>query len=64
VLGAATADLLDHAASRDVDDRRALVEFVQGLDTARVEEYLALLTSGGPLVPVGDSRSAAERKVQ
>jgi hypothetical protein len=64
VLGAATADLLDHAASRDVDDRRALVEFVQGLDTARVEEYLALLTSGGPLVPVGDSRSADEEKVQ
>ena len=65
VLGAATADLLDHAASRDVDDRRALVEFVQGLDTARVEEYLALLTSGGPLVPAGgESRSADGGEVQ
>jgi hypothetical protein len=65
VLGPATADLLDHAVSRDADDRRGLVEFVQGLDASRVEEYLALLTSGGPLVPVdGETGTAMNGEVQ
>jgi hypothetical protein len=41
--------------SRDQDDRRGLSEFVQGLTLTRVEQYLALLTSDGPLLPLGDS---------
>ena len=33
-------------------DRRSFVEFVQALTPARVEQYLALLTTGGALVPL------------
>jgi hypothetical protein len=54
VLAAATYDFVNGAASRDEDDRRGLVEFVLALKIDRVEEYLALLTSGGPLVPPRD----------
>jgi hypothetical protein len=55
VLAAATLDFVNTTISRDQDDRRGLVEFVQGLQSDRVEEYLALLTTDGPLVPIGDS---------
>lgn len=54
VLAAATIDFIENATSRDPDDRRGPVEFVQALGTDRVEQYLALLTTDGPLVPVGD----------
>lgn len=54
VLAAATVDLVDGADSRDPDDRRGLVDFVQRLSRERVEEYLALLTTDGPLVMVND----------
>jgi hypothetical protein len=52
VLASATLDLANHAAIRGQDDRRGLVQFVQALTPARVEQYLALLTTGGPLVPL------------
>jgi hypothetical protein len=55
VLTAATLDFVNSATSRDPDDRRGLAEFVQSLKTDRVEQYLALLTTDGPLVPLGDS---------
>ena len=55
VLTAATLDFVNSATSRDPDDRRGLVEFVQSLKSDRVELYLALLTTDGPLVPLGDS---------
>ena len=55
VLMSATQDFLNSATSRDQDDRRGLVEFVQGLQSDRVEQYLALLTTDGPLVPLGDA---------
>ncbi len=58
VLAAATVDFTDNATSRDPDDRRGPVEFVQALGPDRVEEYLALLTTDGPLFPVGDSAAA------
>ncbi len=51
VLAPATLDFVEKATSRDPDDRRGLVEFVQALRPEQVEEYLALLTAGGPLVP-------------
>jgi hypothetical protein len=54
VLTSATLDFIDTAVSRDQDDRRGLVEFVQALGVARVEQYLALLTTDGPLVPIAD----------
>jgi hypothetical protein len=53
VLTSATLDFIETATSRDQDDRRGLVEFVQALRLERVEQYLALLTTDGPLVPVG-----------
>jgi hypothetical protein len=55
VLASATLDFVNTGISRDEDDRRGLMEFVQALDTRRLEQYLALLTTDGPLVPVEDS---------
>jgi hypothetical protein len=52
VLASATLDFITNARSRGHDDRRGLLEFVQGLAPDRVEQYLALLTTDGPLVPV------------
>jgi hypothetical protein len=57
VLAAATVDFNENATSRDQDDRRGPVEFVQRLGVQRVEEYLSLLTADGPLVPL-EERSA------
>lgn len=55
VLASATLDFINTATSRDQDDRRGLVEFVQALRPDRVERYLALLTTDGPLVPIGEA---------
>jgi hypothetical protein len=55
VLNAAVLDFVMNAPSRDPDDRRAMIEFVQSLGTDRVELYLGLLTTDGPLVPLGDT---------
>jgi hypothetical protein len=54
VLPAATADFNENAISRDPDDRRGPVDFVQALGADRVEQYLASLTTDGPLVPMGE----------
>jgi hypothetical protein len=51
VLASAVLDFVNTVTSRDQDDRRGLVEFVQRLESDRVEQYLALLTTDGPLVP-------------
>ena len=59
VLASATLDLVNTATSRDQDDRRGLVEFVNALRVERVEEYLGLLTTDGPLVPVGNGGESA-----
>jgi len=58
VLAAATLDFVNTVMSRDPDDRRGLVEFVQMLRRDRVEQYLALLTTDGPLVPIGEASTA------
>jgi len=60
VLTSATLDFVNSTTSRDQDDRRGLVEFVQALQPDRVEQYLALLTTDGPLVPVGDAPSSKD----
>jgi hypothetical protein len=60
VLASATLDFINRVPSRDPDDRRVLVEFVQTLRSERVEEYLALLTTDGPLVPVGETPAAKD----
>jgi hypothetical protein len=54
ILTAATLDFVNSVISRDPDDRRGLVEFVADLRVERVEQYLALLTNDGPLVPIGE----------
>jgi hypothetical protein len=54
VLAAATWDLVINAHSRDYDDRQGLVDYVDALTADRVELYLALLTTDGPLVPILD----------
>ena len=59
ILGPATRDFITMAVSRDQDDRRGLVEFVQGMRTDRVEHYLSFLTVDGPLVPVGEAASSS-----
>ena len=58
VLTSATLDFINTVTSRDADDRRGLVEFVQTLGADRVEQYLALLTTDGPLVPIGEVPAA------
>jgi hypothetical protein len=59
VLAAATSDLVDRAPGRYAGDMRGLVEYVQGLTADELEQYLALLTTDGPLVLVNETRSAA-----
>jgi hypothetical protein len=54
VLTSATLDFINTVTSRDADDRRGLVEFVQALRADRLEQYLALLTTDGPLVPIAE----------
>jgi hypothetical protein len=58
VLAAATWDLVITARSRDFDDRQGLVDFVEALTVDRVEQYLALLTTDGPLVPLADGSAS------
>ena len=53
VLPAAALDFVNNVVSRWQDDHRALLAFVETLPIDRVEQYLALLTTNGPLVPVG-----------
>jgi hypothetical protein len=60
ILSAATPDLAETPMARDHDDRRALVEAVQAMKIERLEQYLALLTSDGPLVPVDTSAQEAD----
>jgi hypothetical protein len=59
VLASATADLITLTVSRGPDDRRGLEEFVHALQAESVELYLALLTTDGPLVPIGDATEPA-----
>ena len=54
VLAGATWDFVINVQPRDLDDRASLVEYVKSLGIDRVEQYLALLTTDGPLVPLLD----------
>jgi hypothetical protein len=54
VLESATLDLIERSVTRHRDDRRGWIEFVHGLTVDRVELYLGLLTTDGPLVPIGE----------
>ena len=61
VLTSAMLEFVNSAASRDEDDRRGLIDYVQALSTERLEQYLALLTTDGPLVPVGETTGRSAR---
>ena len=61
VLAPATLDFVNTAECRDPDDRRGLADFVRRLRPDRVEQYLALLTSDGPLVPAAPGSSEVTR---
>ncbi|MGE5198426.1 MAG: hypothetical protein ACM3H9_02215, partial [Rhodospirillaceae bacterium] len=64
VLTSATLDFVETVTSRDPDDRRGLVEFVRALRPEHLERYLALLTTGGPLVPLAtvDAKDADDHR--
>ncbi len=49
VLAPAVYDLVNRSPAQDHDDWRALLEHIHGVDTDRVEDYLALFTVEGPL---------------
>ena len=54
VLASATWDFLMNVRINDFDDARAWIEFASTLGVDRVEQYLALLTTDGPLVPLSE----------
>jgi hypothetical protein len=58
VLAAATLDFVNTANPPGRNDRRALERYVGRLRVVQLEQYLALLTTGGPLVPVDDGQPA------
>lgn len=57
VLRSAALEFVNGAVSRDPDDWRGPVEFVQALGPEHLEQYLALLTTDGPLVPAGSAEA-------
>jgi hypothetical protein len=52
VLAPATLDFVNTVTPRSRHDRRALEDHVRELRVEHLEQYLALLTTDGPLVPV------------
>ena len=54
VLAAATWDFLINVQINDFDDTAAWVQFASTIGVDRVEQYLALLTTDGPLVPLSE----------
>jgi hypothetical protein len=54
VLASATWDFLINVRIDDFDDVSAWTEFASSIGVDRVEQYLALLTTDGPLVPVSE----------
>ena len=53
VLASAMQDFLDEARPAHGDDWHALLRAVERLPVERFEDYVAALTAGGPLVPLG-----------
>jgi hypothetical protein len=51
VLGAVTQDYVDTAQPADQDDWVSLVDHARSLDDDRLQDYVAALVAGGPLVP-------------
>jgi hypothetical protein len=58
VLASAMWDFVMNVRTNDFDDRNGWIEFAGSLGVDRVEQYLALLTTDGPLVPVTEGSSS------
>jgi hypothetical protein len=56
VLASATMDVIDGTPTRYPDDRRSVAERAQSITLDDVEQYLAMLTTDGPLVPEEEGR--------
>jgi len=54
VLSAATLEFVDRVQPSYEDDWRTLVVTARALTRERVEDYMATLAVGGPLIPDGD----------
>ena len=48
---AATQDFIDEAAPTDSDDWLTMARAAQGVTREHIEDYVAALAAGGPLVP-------------
>ncbi len=58
VLGAAVQDFMDEVRPTDADDWLTLARAARLLSRERIEDYIAAVTAGGPLVP--DNTTVAE----
>jgi hypothetical protein len=56
VLAGATMDVVDSTPIRYPDDLRSVAERVESITLDDVEQYLAMLTTDGPLVPEDEGR--------
>ena len=59
VLLAATTDFIDEVKPTDDDDWLTLVRTAQSWPTSRIDDYIAALSAGGPLLPVDAAGQAA-----
>jgi hypothetical protein len=61
VLASAMQDYMDEVKPIDSNDWLTLVRWAQGVPDERMEDYIAALTAGGPLVPDKPASSGAGR---
>jgi hypothetical protein len=61
VLASAMQDFMDEVMPIDSNDWLTLARWGQDVSDARMEDYIAALTSGGPLVPDRPASEGAER---
>jgi hypothetical protein len=61
VMALAVQDVLDQFQPASIDDWAALVEAVRRIPEGRLEDYIAALTSGGPLI-AADQESPADAR--
>jgi hypothetical protein len=59
VLLASTADFVDEVRPTDADDWLTMVRVAQDWPRARIEDYVAVLSAGGVLVPVDGNGQGA-----
>jgi hypothetical protein len=60
VLAGAVLDFVNGVDSRDRDDGRSIVAFAEALRPEHLEQFLALLTTDGPLIPAAESEESSE----